>query len=130
MAGRLEVVERSIQSLATDPGPVQDADVIHAGFVFHDAVQEEDVFDLILKSCHEGLRPGGLLVVTDAVPYAPAERERRFSALFTFLHSGFMGVRLPSEEEWLAKLSGAGFALTQCQAHRFPTGRLFIAVKS
>ncbi|HVB41355.1 MAG TPA: class I SAM-dependent methyltransferase [Streptosporangiaceae bacterium] len=129
LADRLEVVERSVESLARDPGPIIGADVIHAGFVFHDVLQQGDVFDRVLKSCHGALRPDGIMAISDAVPYAPAERERRFSALFTYLHSGFMGVRLPSEEEWISKFTGAGFSRAECVPHRFPTGRLIVATK-
>lgn len=126
---RLTVVERPIQSIADDPGPVAGADVIHAGFVFHDIVQEGDVFDRVLRRCREALRPGGIMAITDAVPYASAERERRFSALFTYLHAGFMNVTLPPEEDWLARFRQAGFERAECVPHRFPGGRLFIATK-
>ncbi|MEV8627327.1 class I SAM-dependent methyltransferase [Streptomyces sp. NBC_01268] len=126
---RLTVVERPIQSIADDPGPVAGADVIHAGFVFHDIVQEGDVFDRVLRQCREALRPGGIMAITDAVPYASAERERRFSALFTYLHAGFMNVTLPPEEDWLARFRQAGFEQAECVPHRFPGGRLFIATK-
>jgi SAM-dependent methyltransferase len=126
---RLDVVQRPIQSLADDATPVQGADVVHAGFVFHDIVAEGDVFDRVLRNCRTALRPGGIMAITDAVPYAPAERERRFSALFTYLHAGFMNVRLPAEEDWLARFRQAGFGSAECVPHRFPTGRLFIATK-
>ncbi|MEE1739703.1 class I SAM-dependent methyltransferase [Streptomyces sp. BE147] len=126
---RLEVVERPIQSIADDPAPVAGADVIHAGFVFHDIVQEGDVFDRVLRRCREALRPGGIMAITDAVPYASAERERRFSALFTYLHAGFMNVTLPPEEDWLARFRQAGFDQARCVPHRFPAGRLFIAAR-
>lgn len=126
---RLEVVERPIQSLADDPAPVAGADVIHAGFVFHDIVREGDVFDRVLRRCREALRPGGIMAITDAVPYAPDGRERRFSALFTYLHAGFMEVELPPEEEWLERFRRAGFDQARCVPHRFPGGRLFIAAK-
>ncbi|MDV5142766.1 class I SAM-dependent methyltransferase [Streptomyces sp. SBC-4] len=126
---RLEVVERPIQSVADDPAPLAGADVIHAGFVFHDIVQEGDIFDRVLRRCREALRPGGIMAITDSVPYASAERERRFSALFTYLHAGFMNVKLPPEEDWLARFRQAGFDQAQCVPHRFPGGRLFIATK-
>lgn len=126
---RLTVVEAPIESLATDPAPVQGADVIHAGFVFHDILQQGEIFDRVLGACRSALRPGGIMAITDAVPYAPAERERRFSALFTYLHAGFMDVRLPAEEVWLEKFAKAGFQRAECVPHRFPTGRLFVATK-
>lgn len=126
---RLEVVHAPIQSIATDPTPITEADVVHAGFVFHDVLPEGEVFDRVLRACRDALVPGGIMAITDAVPYAPAERERRFSALFTFLHAAFMGVRLPGEEVWLEKLEKAGFGRTKCVVHRFPTGRLFVATR-
>ncbi|MFD3664869.1 class I SAM-dependent methyltransferase [Streptomyces sp. NPDC058659] len=126
---RLEVVERPIQSIADDPAPLAGADVIHAGFVFHDIAQEGDVFDRVLRRCREALRPGGIMAITDSVPYASAERERRFSALFTYLHAGFMNVTLPPEEDWLARFRQAGFDQARCVPHRFPGGRLFITTK-
>ncbi|WP_406082627.1 class I SAM-dependent methyltransferase [Streptomyces zaomyceticus] len=126
---RLTVVERPIQSVADDPAPVAGADVIHAGFVFHDIVQEGDVFDRVLRRCREALRPGGIMAITDAVPFASAERERRFSSLFTYLHAEFMDVSLPPEEDWLARFRQAGFDQARCVPHRFPGGRLFIAAK-
>jgi SAM-dependent methyltransferase len=127
---RLQVLVRTIQSIATDPSPVEGADVIHAGFVFHDMLPEEhDVADMVLRNCREALRPGGIMAITDAVPYAPAERERRFSTLVTYYHQQFMGRQLLTESEWQAKLRGAGFDNVTCRPHRFPTGRLFVAVK-
>ncbi|MFG2115883.1 class I SAM-dependent methyltransferase [Streptomyces sp. NPDC048718] len=129
MGDRLDVVERPIQSIADDPTPVEGADVIHAGFVFHDIVKEGDVFDRVLRQCRDALRPGGIMAITDAVPYAPAERERRFSALFTYLHAGFMNVELPPEEDWLDRFRQAGFDQARRVPHRFPGGRLFIATK-
>lgn len=127
---RLTVVERSIQSVADDPSPLAGADVIHAGFVFHDMMpDEEDVADAVLSNCYDALRPGGIMAITEAVPFVPNERERRFSTIVTYYHQQFMRRRLLTEEEWQEKLAKAGFGDTTCIAHRFPTGRLFIARK-
>ena len=68
-------------------------------------------------------------VLVDAVSYAPRPREQRFSALFTYLHADFMGIRLPSEQEWEDKFRAAGFAKVQCVPQVFPGGRLFVAFK-
>src|SRR5918999_3709986 len=114
VANRLQVVERSIQSLAADPGPIEGADVIHAGFVFHDVIQDEAVYAEMLRSCRAALAPGGFMAINDVVPYVPEERERRFSALFSYLHAGFMNVRLPTEKEWLEKFYNAGFSQVEC----------------
>ncbi|AOS64062.1 class I SAM-dependent methyltransferase [Actinoalloteichus hymeniacidonis] len=130
MSDRLTVVERSIQSVAEDAGPVAGADVVHAGFVFHDMMpEEEDVADGVLANCRDALRPGGIMAITEAVPFVQNVRERRFSAIVTYYHQQFMRRRLLTEQEWTAKLLQAGFSEVECVPHRFPTGRLFIAKK-
>jgi SAM-dependent methyltransferase len=130
VGSRLTVYERSIQSVATDPTPVEGADVVHAGFVFHDMMPEEEhIAEAVLRNCHNALKPGGMMAITDAVPYVQNERERRFSTMVTYYHLQFMGRKLLTEEEWLAKLSEAGFRDVKCTPHRFPTGRLFVATK-
>jgi SAM-dependent methyltransferase len=127
---RLRVFERSIQSVATDPGPLAGADVIHAGFVFHDMMPEEEhVADAVLANCREALQPGGIMALTEAVPYLPNDRERRFSAIVTYYHRQFMGRRLLSVDEWTEKLTAAGFADVRVVQPRFPTGRVFVATK-
>ena len=128
MAERISVVERSIQSIAEDPGPVEGADVIHAGFVFHDMMPEEEaVADKVLANCREALRPGGIMAITDAVPYLRNGRERLFSAIVTYYHRQFMGRKLLTEDEWEAKLGDAGFSRVETVELGFPTGRLFVA---
>jgi SAM-dependent methyltransferase len=125
---RLTVVERSIQSVADDPTPVEDTDVIHAGFVFHDMMPEEEATaDKVLAACQNALRPGGIMAITDAVPYLRNERERRFSAIVTYYHLQFMKRKLLTEQEWTAKLLGAGFTDVRVVELGFPTGRLFLA---
>jgi SAM-dependent methyltransferase len=127
---RVTVVERSIQSLATDPELLAAADVVHAGFVFHDMMpDEENVADRILANCHRHLAPGGIMAITDAAPYVQNERERKFSALMTYYHHGFMGRRLLAEEEWAAKLRAAGFARVETSRHLLPSSRLIVATR-
>lgn len=126
---RLQVVERSVESLVDDPSPVEGADVIQACFVMHDVNQEPAVLDAVLGRCRDALADGGFMAVIDAVSNAPHPRERRFSALFTYLHAGFMGVHLPSEEEWQDKFRAAGFSKVECAPQVFPGGRLFVATK-
>ncbi|MDB1089739.1 class I SAM-dependent methyltransferase [Streptomyces sp. ACA25] len=123
---RMEVVTRSIESVAEDRSPIEGAEVIHAGFVLHDVVNNPTARTGVLRGCREALAPGGFLAVTDAVPYATDERERRFSALFTYLHATFMKVDLPTEREWREAFLSAGFSQVSCLPHRFPGGRLFI----
>jgi SAM-dependent methyltransferase len=127
VADRLDVVERSIQSLAADPEPLQGANLIHAGFVLHELLpDDEQAFDDLLSTCRATLEPGGMMAVTDSIPYATAERERRFSAWFTYSHD-LMGRRLLTTKQWLEKFEAAGFPVTQVRQHRFPAGRLFLA---
>ncbi|MGW0764540.1 class I SAM-dependent methyltransferase [Streptomyces sp. NPDC002676] len=126
---RLQVVERSVESLVDDPAPIEGADVIQACFVMHDVNQDPAVLDAVLGRCREALADNGFMAVVDAVSYAPHPRERRFSALFTYLHADFMGVRLPSEREWEDKFRAAGFSKVECEPQVFPGGRLFVATK-
>jgi 2-polyprenyl-3-methyl-5-hydroxy-6-metoxy-1,4-benzoquinol methylase len=126
---RLTVVNRSIESLIDDPGPVRGADVVHAGFVMHDATRDMDVLDAILRACREAISDNGALVITDAIPYADNPRERAFSALFTYLHEGGMGILLPSEETWRAAFLRAGFSTVTTTPLRMPGSRVFVAVR-
>jgi len=126
VADRLSVVQRSIESLADDPSPIAGADVIHSGFAFHDLVPDAATFDAVLRGCKKALTPRGFLAITDAVPYSATARERKFSSLFTYLHEGFMNVRLPTEEDWRATFLAAGFSDITISSHRMPGARLFI----
>jgi spermidine synthase len=100
VSDRITVVERSIQSLATDPSPLKDADVIHAGFVFHDMMPEEEhIADEVLANCRDALRTGGMMAITEAVPYLRNSRERRFSSIVSYFHKQYMTRRLLSEQE-------------------------------
>lgn len=126
LAGRLRVVQRSVESLADDPSPIAGADVIHAGFVFHDLLSDPETSAAVLRSCKNALAPGGFLAISDAVPYSATARERMFSSLFTYLHESFMNVRLPAEETWRETFLAAGFSAVQCRPHKVPGGRLFI----
>ncbi|MFK0174297.1 class I SAM-dependent methyltransferase [Streptomyces sp. NPDC090306] len=124
---RLQLVNRSIESLVDDPSPLLGADVVHAGFVMHDVVSRPKVIGGILRACRESLSERGCFVATDAVPYADDERERAFSALFTYLHSSSMGVRLPSEEVWHGLFRSAGFSEVTSRPLRMPGSRMFVA---
>ncbi|MEU8538339.1 methyltransferase [Streptomyces sp. BPPL-273] len=126
---RLRVVERSVESLIDDPGPLEGADVIQACFVMHDVLQDESVFEDVLRTCRKALAPGGVLAVVDAVSYGQEPRERKFSALFTYLHANFMDVALPTPDQWVAKFRDAGFSNVECVSDIMPGGRLFVATK-
>lgn len=130
VADRLTVLHRPLQSLATDVSPILDTDAIHAGFVFHDLLpDEEDVADTVLANCRDSLRPGGLMAITEAVPYLRNERERKFSSIVTYFHREFMHRKLLSAQEWQDKLTRAGFREVETVELGFPTGRLFLARK-
>ncbi|QFZ20392.1 class I SAM-dependent methyltransferase [Saccharothrix syringae] len=130
VSDRLTVFERPIQSIATDPSPLEGADVIHAGFVFHDMFPEEENTAMeVFARCREALRPGGIMALTEAVPYLRNTRERRFSAAVTYFHHQFMKRRLQTEKEWEARLRDAGFSAVEPVELAFPTGRLFLARK-
>ncbi|MFJ8896960.1 class I SAM-dependent methyltransferase [Leifsonia sp. NPDC102414] len=126
---RLQVIERSVESLITDPSPLEGADVIQACFVMHDVLQNESVFDDVLRTCRKALAPGGVLAVVDAVSYGQETRERKFSALFTYLHANFMGIKLPTADQWVEKFRSAGFSDVECVSNIMPGGRLFVATK-
>lgn len=129
VADRLRVVERPVESLVEDPGPLEGADVIQACFVMHDVLQNESVFEDVLRTCRKALAPGGVLAVVDAVSYGQDERERKFSALFTYLHANFMDVRLPTADQWVEKFRSAGFSDVACVSDVMPGSRLFVATK-
>ncbi|MFH9643349.1 class I SAM-dependent methyltransferase [Streptomyces albidoflavus] len=126
VADRLDVVNARIESLVSDPSPLQGADIVHAGFVMHDVVGDAEQFDALLRTCRSVTAKGSRLIVTDAVPYAAVERERAFSALFTYLHASSMDIRLPTEEQWAEKFRRAGYTAVECTPHRMPTSRMFV----
>ncbi|MFJ4689626.1 class I SAM-dependent methyltransferase [Streptomyces sp. NPDC088789] len=129
VSDRLEVVERPIESLVEDSSQIDGANAILACFVLHDIIQDDDLSDSVLHSCYSALAPGGFMAVVDAVSYAQGERERKFSALFTYLHANFMKVHLPSEKAWLDKFNSAGFSQVESTSEVTPGGRLFVATK-
>jgi SAM-dependent methyltransferase len=126
---RLTVINRSIESLIDDAGPIHRADVVHAGFVLHDVGVDADVLDCVLRTCRESLADDGCLIATDAVSYVDNPRERAFSALFTYLHSSSMGVRLRSEGKWRAAFQRAGFSNVTSTPLRMPGSRMFVAAR-
>ncbi|MEU8877661.1 class I SAM-dependent methyltransferase [Streptomyces javensis] len=127
MADRLDVVHRSIESIADDPSPVRGADVVHAGFVLHDVVGRPGVLDAVLRACRKSMAEGGRVVVTDAVPYVPNQRERAFSSLFSYLHASSMNVNLPSAEVWHEAFRRAGFEDVTSTPLPMPGSRMFTA---
>lgn len=127
LSQRTSVIEASIQSLVKDPSCIESADVIHAGFVFHDLMPDaEEFLDELLKTCREKA-PRGALIVVDAIPYSQKDSEQSFSAAFTFLHNQFMCRQLLTEEEWITKLAKAGYKNVEVEALGISGGRIFIA---
>jgi hypothetical protein len=127
MAGRIKVVEASIQSLVQDATAVENADVIHGGFVFHELLPDEEAtLDALLKTFRERA-PRAKLVIVDAVPYARNSGEEAFSAAYTFLHTHFMAQKLLTEDQWQAKLSRAGYGPVEVARLGISGGRIFSA---
>jgi spermidine synthase len=125
---RLTVVQSPVQAVAADATALQGADVIHAGFVFHELLPaEEETADRILANCREALSRGGIMAVTDAVPDAHNERERRFNAAVGYFHHQCAGLKLLTEQQWVAKLRSAGFSTVTTVELPCPTARLFVA---
>jgi cyclopropane fatty-acyl-phospholipid synthase-like methyltransferase len=130
MADRLSVVEAPIQSLIDNPAPIAGADVIHAGWVFHDLMpDEEQTLDALLKTFRQSARTGALVMV-EGVPYARNPEEQSFSAAYTFLHTHFMGRKLLTENEWSAKLSAAGYQTVEISRLGISGGRIFKATSA
>lgn len=127
MDARISVIEAAIQSLVHNPAPLEGADVIHAGFVFHDLLPDEEAtLDALLQTFHNNA-PRGTLVVVDAVPYAHNPGENAFSAAFTFLHSHFMARQFLTEDGWKEKLSKAGYNNVRISRLGISGGRIFTA---
>lgn len=127
MDARISVVEAPIQSLIDNPAPLEGTDVIHAGWVFHDLLPDEEAtLDALLQTFHHSA-PHGALVVVDAVPYAHNPGENAFSAAFTFLHSHFMARQFLTEDGWREKLSNAGYNNVRISRLGISGGRIFTA---
>jgi SAM-dependent methyltransferase len=127
MENRISIIEAPIQTLITDPTPIQGAKVIHAGFVFHDLLPDEEaILDKLLQTFRK-YAPDGILIVVDAIPYADDITEKAFSAALTFLHTHFMGRRFLTEIEWKNKLAAWGYRNVIVNQLGISGGRIFIA---
>jgi len=129
VADRLTIEERSIQSLASDSNCLKGADMINAGFVFHDLFPvDADIASQVFKACYRALAPNnGLMVLTELIPYVQNDRERVFSAVLSFFHQEFMKRKLPTESEWFEKLRCAGFEEVKFHEIPMPGTRLIVA---
>ncbi len=124
---RIEVFQAPIQRLLAHTRVFKNADVIHAGFVFHDLLPEEERTLDALLSCISTTVPNATLVIVDAVPFSQHEHERAFSSAFSFLHKFFMGRKLLSESAWQSKLEQAGFKNIEIKPLGISGGRIFVA---
>ena len=129
LADRLRFQERSIQSLASDANCLEGADVINAGFVFHDLFPvDADIASQVFKACCRALaQNNGLMVLTELVPYVQNDRERIFSAVLSFFHQEFMKRKIPTENEWFERLRSAGFEEVKLHKIPMPGTRLIVA---
>ncbi len=127
MDERISVITAPIQSLVKNPAPLKGADVIHAGFVFHDLMPDEEATLDALLQTFRNEAPKGMLIVVDAIPYAHNPGEDEFSAAFTFLHSHFMARQFLTEDGWKTKLSKAGYKTVEVRRLGISGGRIFTA---
>jgi len=124
---RLSVVEAPIQRLTRDAALLEDADVIHGGFVLHDLMPaDEAMLDRLLQT-FRAAAPAARLVIVEAVPYAQNPGEKAFSSAYTFLHTHFMARRLLTEEEWAVKFTHAGYRAIDVARLGISGGRIFVA---
>ncbi|HZI55474.1 MAG TPA: class I SAM-dependent methyltransferase, partial [Verrucomicrobiae bacterium] len=127
MDKRISVIEAPIQSLIQNPEPLEGADIIHGGFVFHDLMPEEEAtLDALFQTFHKWA-PRGTVVIVDAVPYAHNPGEDAFSAALTFMHSHFMARQFPTEDGWKTKLFQAGYNSVEVGQLGISGGRIFTA---
>ncbi len=123
---RIDVKVTPIQALIGDAEVFANADIIHAGFVFHDLLPEAETLDKLLVHINQSA-PNATLVIVDAIPFAQNSHEQAFSSAFSFLHRFYMGVKLLPEADWQAKLSKAGFSNIQVKQLGISGGRIFVA---
>lgn len=130
LSHRIDVIDSPIQHLIENPLVFTDADVVHAGFVFHDLIpDEEQTLNALLRTIRLA-SPNVTLVVVDAIPFSKHAHECAFSGAFSFLHRYFMGRKFPTDAEWKNKLNEAGFSQVTLQPLGISGGRVFIAHNS
>ena len=127
---RIKVIVSPIQNLIQNKDVFLNADVIHAGFVFHDLLPDEEKKLDSLLICINQTAPNTTLVIVDAIPFSKNQHERAFSSAFSFLHQFYMGRQLLSESAWQIKLKNAGFNHVAIESLGISGGRIFVAKKS
>lgn len=126
----VKVVQSPIQDLVNNEAIFLDTDVVHAGFVFHDLLpDEEENLDKLL-GCINKVSPKAALVIVDAIPFSQNAQERAFSSAFSFLHRFYMGREFLTESAWKEKLEKAGFNNVQIGNLGISGGRIFVAKRS
>jgi Methyltransferase domain len=124
---RINVLVGPIQELVNDNEVFMDADVVHAGFVFHDLMPEDEkILDQLLAHIRQS-SPHVTLLIVDAIPFANNQNEMAFSSAFSLLHKFFMGRKLLPEADWEAKLQKAGFSSIKIEKLGISGGRIFVA---
>ncbi len=124
---QIEVIQAPIQELVNQSTVFENADIVHAGFVFHDLMPDHEEELNQLLACISRVSPGVTLLVVDAVPFSQNDNERAFSSAFSFLHKYFMGRQLQSESVWTEKLKKNGFSNVKVEPLGISGGRIFIA---
>lgn len=127
LSDRISFVQAPVQDLSFRTELLEDADLIHGGFVFHDLLpQDEDALDSFFEFLATKPKQCSLVFV-DAVPHSEISSEKVFTAAFNYLHEQFMSRKLLSEADWTAKLRSAGFSKVHSRKLDHPGGRMFIA---
>jgi ubiquinone/menaquinone biosynthesis C-methylase UbiE len=129
LSDRIEVVESPIQDLVRNESIFLDADVVHAGFVFHDLLPDEEKHLDNLLACINRVAPNSTLVIVDAIPFSQNHHERAFSSAFSFLHRFYMGREFLTESAWKTKLNNVGFNHVHIRSLGISGGRIFVAKK-
>lgn len=127
LENQIEVVVAPVQELVDNNDVFANADVVHAGFVFHDLLPEDEaILDKVLAHIRQS-SPNVTLVIVDAIPFAQNQHEMAFSSAFSFLHKFFMGRKLLPEADWQAKLQKAGYSNIKIEQLGISGGRIFVA---
>jgi len=123
LSDRINVICAPVQDVEAYRPQINEADLVHAGFVLHDVLHEHpDGFREVLSSARHTT-----VLVAEAVPYAGSDREKEFSAAFSFLHEAFMGLYLQTEEQWQEHFARAGYNSVEIVPLGMPGARLIMA---
>lgn len=123
LSDRIKVICAPVQDVDAYREEIAKADLVHAGFVLHDVLHEHpEGFEEVLSAARHAT-----LIIVEAVPYVASEREKEFSAAFSFLHEAFMGLNLQTEAQWRAHLAKAGYPAVEIQELDMPGARLIMA---